>query len=1147
MLKPLLWIGVGLLFPLTLTSPTLAQSITAAPDGTGTLVTLNGNTYHIQGGTQAGANLFHSFQDFGLSSGEIANFLSDPSIANIFGRVTGGDPSVIDGLVQANPNLYLMNPAGIVFGANASLNVGGDFTATTATGMEFAQGVWTTDSQDYAALSGTPQAFVFTDGEAGAIANAGHLQVGAGQNLNLVGSSVLHTGRLTAQGGNLQVMAVPGTNRVKISQPDSLLSLEITNPGSDTTLNPLDLPQLLTGSGLTPDSLGVEFGNDGQLYVPGSSIPIPTSPGSVTVTGTLNASTTSATDGTPRINLDGDKVALLGAELDASGTSGGGRIRIGETATRTFADRDSRIRADATGDHGDGGDILVWSDDVTAFYGQLSAQGGAQGGDGGFVEVSALVSLMYDGQANLDAPFGEMGTLFLDPININVVGAPASPGDGNLPSIFANDPGSTFVISGTALAAQTGNVILEATNTININTNVSLSTPHLVLRAPNVNLNGDLTGSSLTIAADHSTISGSFTGDNTGTLTLTTFSPTEGLRIGSLGDEPGFHDLSQVKIDRLNGFGQVVWGDPNHTGMLAIENTPVLQNALAMGTTSIAGAGMLQMGYMSNWTDATTWELTGANQGQFNAFGSAIAFSNVQQITGGTGADTFVFNDGVNFNGLLDGGGGLNTLDYSRSTTAVTVDLAASQALGTTGALNMQNVILPALPPTVAAPPTVSDPNLQTQQAGLDSNQGSSSGSGSQDVMLPDRNAISQLLDGDDIAGAITGLESLFGSEIADYLGKSDRSETITLEEIQGILREQSTATGSPSAMIYALVRSQYLELILVTELAEPLHYRVPVSDRALLETIRTFRREITDPVRRLTTSYLPAAQELHQWLIAPLQADLDRFNIDTLIFSLDQGLRTLPLAALHNGENFLIEDYGLSVVPSLSLTQTTRTPQADARVLAMGVAEFANQPPLPTVPVELAAVAKTTTKDNVSLLNQDFTWKNWQQQQQEPFNVVHIATHAEFRSGQIENSYIQLWDERIGLDQLGTIPWRDQAVELLVLSACRTAFGSTEAEFGFAGLAVQTGVPAAIASIWYANDVGTLVLMNELYRHLPESATRANALRQAQLALLRGEATAQNTLAEGVTLPATLERYGDRNWRHPYYWSAFTLVGSPW
>src|SRR6476469_8931729 len=211
-----------------------AQSITPAADGTGTTVTPTGNTLNINGGqlSSDGANLFHSFQKFGLNSGEIANFLSKPEIKNILGRVEGGDASIINGLIQVtggNSNLFLMNPAGIVFGAGASLNVPASFTATTATGIGFgnnnsfnASGI-----NNYAGLVGTPSNFIFNNNQPGSIINAGNLAVGEGQNLALIGGNVINTGTMTAPGGNIAIAAVPGSSLVKISQPGYVLSLEV--------------------------------------------------------------------------------------------------------------------------------------------------------------------------------------------------------------------------------------------------------------------------------------------------------------------------------------------------------------------------------------------------------------------------------------------------------------------------------------------------------------------------------------------------------------------------------------------------------------------------------------------------------------------------------------------------------------------------------------------------------------------------------------------------------------------------------------------------------------------------------------------------------------------------------------------------------
>jgi filamentous hemagglutinin family protein len=241
------------------TSPLLAQTIAPAADGTGTLVTRDRNRFNIDGGTVSGdgANLFHSFEKFGLNSGQVANFRSNPEIRNILGRVVGGNASLINGLIQVtggNSNLFLINPSGIIFGPNAQLNVPASFTATTATGIAFGEHDWfnALGSNDYQNLIGTPSQLVFDFSKPGSIINRGNLAVQNGQNLSLLGSSVLNTGQLRAPSGNITIAAVPGENRVRISQTGHLLSLEIESPrtadGQQLPITSLDLPILLTGA-----------------------------------------------------------------------------------------------------------------------------------------------------------------------------------------------------------------------------------------------------------------------------------------------------------------------------------------------------------------------------------------------------------------------------------------------------------------------------------------------------------------------------------------------------------------------------------------------------------------------------------------------------------------------------------------------------------------------------------------------------------------------------------------------------------------------------------------------------------------------------------------------------------------------------------
>ncbi|MBD2742573.1 CHAT domain-containing protein [Coleofasciculus sp. FACHB-1120] len=476
---------------------TSAQSIIAAPNDTNTLVNQNGNQIDISGGSLSsnGSNLFHSFSQFGLNQNEIGNFLSTPSIQNILGRINGGNASVINGLIQVtggNSNLFLMNPAGIIFGAGASLNVPASFTATTANGIGFGSNWFSaTGANDYNALVGTPNGFAFAMSQPGAIANAGNLAVNTGQNLTLLGGTVVNTGQLSAPGGNITVAAVPGESVVRISQAGSLLSVEIqplAAAGSqlnDWTLPIPSLPQLLTGAGEVGNATKMTVAADGTVHLTGSGTAIPTDTGTVIASGSLNTSNTASGQTGGTVQIVGNKVGLAGANINASGTLGGGTVRIGgdyqgkgtlPNASRTYVSSDSLIAADALL-NGNGGKVIVWADETTRFYGNITARGGTQGGNGGFVEVSGKENLQFAGVVDTMAPFGQVGTLLLDPKNITITstGTITKTTDILNNNDFDESPAANVTITGSALssAINSASVILQANNDITVDDNVT--------------------------------------------------------------------------------------------------------------------------------------------------------------------------------------------------------------------------------------------------------------------------------------------------------------------------------------------------------------------------------------------------------------------------------------------------------------------------------------------------------------------------------------------------------------------------------------------------------------------------------------------------------------------------------------------------
>ncbi|HEY9668325.1 MAG TPA: CHAT domain-containing protein, partial [Coleofasciculaceae cyanobacterium] len=273
--------------------------------------------------------------------------------------------------------------------------------------------------------------------------------------------------------------------------------------------------------------------------------------------------------------------------------------------------------------------------------------------------------------------------------------------------------------------------------------------------------------------------------------------------------------------------------------------------------------------------------------------------------------------------------------------------------------------------------------------------------------------------------------------------------------------------------------------------------------------------------------------------------------KIDNLVFLVDSGLRSIPIAALHNGQGFLVERYSVALMPSLNLTDTRYRNIQKSQILAMGAETFPDQKPLPAVPVELSVITQQLWRGK-AFLNSAFTLENLKAQRKESsFSIIHLATHADFLPGSPENSYIQLGDGKLRLNQMPQLNWRNPPVELLVLSACRTAVGNEQAELGFAGLAVHSGVKSAMASLWVVSDEATLGLMTQFYTQLKNTPIKAEALRQAQLAMLRGSVHIKSgklsTPQGEIPLPPELKELSDRQLTHPYFWAAFTMIGNPW
>ncbi len=267
--------------------------------------------------------------------------------------------------------------------------------------------------------------------------------------------------------------------------------------------------------------------------------------------------------------------------------------------------------------------------------------------------------------------------------------------------------------------------------------------------------------------------------------------------------------------------------------------------------------------------------------------------------------------------------------------------------------------------------------------------------------------------------------------------------------------------------------------------------------------------------------------QELYRWLVEPAEPLLQKQKIKTLVFVPDSELISVPLAALHDGKQFLVERYGVAIAPSLQLITPDPKPVTPTRSLVAGLSLERNGfPPLSFVPSELKAIVRKLPGS--LLLNEQFTSRAIANAvENSAVTVLHFATHGQFSSN-VDQTFILAWDKPINLYDLKDLiekrqqPFR-KAIDLLVLSACETAAGDKRASLGLAGVAVQAGIRSTIATLWSVDDESSSLFMETFYAALSQpGTTKAEALRQTQLKLLK-----------------------DPDYRHPFHWAPYVLVGN--
>lgn len=359
-------------------------------------------------------------------------------------------------------------------------------------------------------------------------------------------------------------------------------------------------------------------------------------------------------------------------------------------------------------------------------------------------------------------------------------------------------------------------------------------------------------------------------------------------------------------------------------------------------------------------------------------------------------------------------------------------------------------------------------------------------------------------------------LERLKSAELVDYF--QDDCVNLLRSKTAGIESISPTA-----AIVYLVPLPDRTEVLL--GLADGLQqFQVSANEQELTKVIRAFRRNLET---RTTYEYLIQGRQLYDWLIRPMESVLAKHNVDTLVFVPDGASRTIPLAALHDGRNFLISRYAVAITPGATLTDPQTLDRKSAKVLLGGLSEgvqgFSS---LAFVPQELDNLRKM--HGGTVMMDKEFlTGRIGDKFQGDQFSIVHFASHGSF-DRDASKTFVLTHDSKMTLNDMERFmrpgQFRGRPVELFTLGACQTAAGDDRAALGLAGVAVKSGARSAIASLWFVNDQASSQLISKFYEILwnEPGLSKAQAMQKAQAAML--------------------ETWG---YRHPCYWAPYMVIGN--
>ncbi len=424
-------------------------------------------------------------------------------------------------------------------------------------------------------------------------------------------------------------------------------------------------------------------------------------------------------------------------------------------------------------------------------------------------------------------------------------------------------------------------------------------------------------------------------------------------------------------------------------------------------------------------------------------------------------------------------------------------------------------------------------------------------------LRTPEEDARFQQLTGQ-LAQANQAMDDFYRQLYVFFGNKPEANREVGLVKADAGTLKSLLAKMPGTVALYTLVGAARYQVIVITGSAT-IAREYPIGEKALNQKIALLQEKLRDPAQ----DPRPAAKELYDILVGPVEKDLEQAHAQTLVWALSGALRYLPVAALYDGKQYLAERFANANITSANLANLREKPNAAGmEVVAMGISRKYDGmpedslPALPRVAGELYDIVKDPRVGDSHgvlpgsiLLDSQFTEKALEEEFSHPQPVVHIASHFVFHPGDGKKSYLLLAGKEsagagypLTLAEFSSNPNLDMAdTELLTLSACETgltgATGSGVEVDGLGTTAQLKGARAVLSSLWEVDDSSTGELMADFYRRWAGgNVTKVEALRQAQVSLLEGKILPRPDLAN-PNAPTSFA--------HPYYWAPFILMGN--